>query len=145
MEAVIFLSSVTCFIALGGVVVLGIAFWKRYRIQLHVTDKVLSTSSRDVENGEVRHALVQPPPVFHGRAEGVQGMQGAQSWTPPVERRAHSMAHQRPMAPLEHPYSLDAGARTPAQMFERSATPGTVSHFVATDARDHQGYPLQKP
>ncbi|KAJ5617682.1 hypothetical protein N7537_002796 [Penicillium hordei] len=67
MEGVIFLSSVTFVIAVTAAIIRGIAFYKRYRVRLHVTSKGMTPSqSLDLERFDPEgSAPVQPPPQLH--------------------------------------------------------------------------------
>ncbi|KAJ5824227.1 hypothetical protein N7447_006567 [Penicillium robsamsonii] len=67
MEAVIFLSSVTFVIAVGAAIIQGIAFYKRYRVHLHVTSKGNTPpESMDLENFDPEGSTpLQPPPKLY--------------------------------------------------------------------------------
>ena len=118
-----------------------IAFWRRYRIQLHVSEKALSTCGQNLESVEAAHSFLQGPPTIpHTRTGSVQ------RWPAFAEQRPQSMPIQRPIDSIAHPFTSDAGVAIPEEALTCSRTPATISHMSpVTDSRDVQGFPKQKP
>ncbi|KAJ5207004.1 hypothetical protein N7491_002365 [Penicillium cf. griseofulvum] len=67
MEAITFLCSITFIIAVGVAIVQGLAFYKRYRVHLHVTSKGdTPPESLDLERYDPEGSSpIQPPPKLH--------------------------------------------------------------------------------
>ncbi|KAJ5389539.1 uncharacterized protein N7496_000607 [Penicillium cataractarum] len=148
MEAITVLASFTFLLALVVAGVTVITFWRKHRIQFQITDKSKPVQERgrirerDLESAE-QEMIPAPAPCVHPRLESLQNPRRFPTY-PPARSDNPSLRPQ--VSPITHTFTPFTAATIPEDPFERAATPGSISHFApATNPRDPQGFPEQKP
>ncbi|KAJ5096090.1 hypothetical protein NUU61_005446 [Penicillium alfredii] len=121
-EALLALTSITFIVAVGGALIHGLNFWRRYRIHVQVTDKAPSVHSIDLEAAEPStDASLARPARLHSRHGSMQSTRG---WPGYNERRGRSQVERKPVTMDYLPFSI------PEDLDERTETPATVNHFA---------------